>query len=398
MEKKLLTEVTIAELCKDFYYNTAEAKGVDGWGGNLVIQPEYQRNYIYINDGRDVKVVQSVLNGYPIGLLYFVKNADGKYEVLDGQQRITSLGRFYTDVLGITDTHGNPQKHFSLNKEDREKFDNTKLTIWVCEGEEQEIKDWFEIINKPGVEIKPQETRNAIYSGPFVSACKRVWSNSQSSYLQKWSKYVKTDTARQGLLETALRWVARADGKRGDELDKAIRQYMSEHRYETQIAEIENYFNSVIAWVSSKFTEEYKDMVGLEWGRLYETYHNNSYSSAELSAKVKELYYDDAVSNKRGIWEYVLGDCNDTKLLQVRFFTDKQMLKRVYNAQLKLAQQKHESNCPLCALTAGPLHSRIYEQKEMEADHVTAWSKGGATDEKNCQMLCKMHNAAKGNK
>ena len=62
------------------------------------------------------------------------------------------------------------------------------------------------------------------------------------------------------------------------------------------------------------------------------------------------------------------------------------------------AKVNNKSNCPLCAISNDNNAKRIWEFDEMEADHVTAWSKGGATDISNCQMLCKMHNQAKGNK
>jgi uncharacterized protein with ParB-like and HNH nuclease domain len=87
-----LKQYTVREVVDGFVYNELEGKGLFGLSGRLVIQPEFQRHYIY-NDGRkDVAVIDSLLKGYPLGLIYFNVNG-GSLEVLDGQQRITSIGR-----------------------------------------------------------------------------------------------------------------------------------------------------------------------------------------------------------------------------------------------------------------------------------------------------------------
>ena len=122
MTTELLTDVTVEEICKGFQYSELEGKGLFGWGGRLVIQPEFQRNYIYADGKRDVAVIDSLLKGYPIGLLYFVKAADGKYEVLDGQQRITSIGRYLTEKFSVVDAHGFEKNFSSLAADQREKI------------------------------------------------------------------------------------------------------------------------------------------------------------------------------------------------------------------------------------------------------------------------------------
>ena len=181
MTTQLLTDLTVADICDGFVYNELEGKGLFGWGGKLVIQPEYQRNYIYADGKRDVAVVESLLKGYPLGLLYFVKTASGMYEVLDGQQRITSFGRFVKEKFSVADSNKMPQYFTGLDKEKQEKILNSKLTIYVCEGEEEEIKDWFKTINIAGIPLNDQEIWNAIYSGPFVSAAKAEFSNSTNA-------------------------------------------------------------------------------------------------------------------------------------------------------------------------------------------------------------------------
>lgn len=387
METTLKTDLTVRDINEGFVYNEYEGKGLFGWGGKLTIQPEYQRNYIYADGKRDVAVIDSLLKGYPLGLLYFVKVGEDKYEILDGQQRVTSFGRFITDKFAIKDEHGMEQYFDGLAKNLQDKILDSQLTIYICEGEESEIKEWFKIINIAGVQLKNQEILNAIYSGPFVTMAREEFSNSQNANIQKWSAYIKGDVNRQEYLATALNWVSKGN----------IDSYMSQHRFDTNITELRTYFNSVITWASTVFKDVKSDMRGLEWGRLYETYHNNSYDPNKVSETLCKLYADPQVQDTKGICEYILGGCKDTKLLNVRVFDDN--TKRVvYEKQTKDAKLKDISNCPLCAIGNDNNKNRIWELKEMDADHVTAWSKGGSTDMDNCQMLCQTHNRAKGNR
>lgn len=389
MKKELRTDITIGDIVKGFSYNEAEGKGLFGLDGHLTIQPEYQRNYIYAegNGQKEVAVIESVLKGYPIGVLYFNKTGENTYDVLDGQQRITSLGRFATNKFpvfrdGMPFTFGH-----SLPEADRQLFLNTPLLIYICDGSEKEIKEWFQTINIAGVPLNEQEILNAVYSGPFITKAREVFSNSQNSNVAKWSHYLKGNVKRQDYLHTALSWVSHGN----------VGGYMAAHRMDTNINELQSYFNSVIDWADSLFDETFDVMCGLDWGRLYEAYHNKPYSPAEFTAKVRKLMEDVCVTSKKDIIEYVLGGSKDTRLLNVRVFSDLVKMS-VYSVQTANAKDNHTSNCPLCAIGHDANASRIWKLSEMDADHVTAWSRGGATDATNCQMLCKTHNRAKGNK
>lgn len=387
MKTELLTDVTVEDICKGFQYSELEGKGLFGWGGQLVIQPEYQRNYIYADGKRDVAVIDSLLKEYAIGLLYFVKAANGKYEVLDGQQRITSIGRFLTDKFAYPDPDGHERNFSSLPADKKSLLLKTRLTIYVCTGEESEIKAWFKTINIAGIPLNEQELLNAIYSGPFVTAAKEEFSNSMKPLLQKWKAYVKGNEKRQEILAEALRWVSHDD----------VDGYMAHHRFDANILELSTYFRTVIDWVATVFKGVEDEMCGLDWGRLYETYHANAYDPDSVWTRVKALFADEYVRSRKGIFEYVLGGEKEPRLLDVRVF-DTRETKVVYAKQTAAAEKKGVSNCPLCALGHDANAKRIWKFNEMDADHVTPWSKGGATDIKNCQMLCRTHNRAKGNR
>ena len=387
MKTTLQIDSTIKDICVGFIYNELDGKGLFGLAGKLTIQPEYQRNYIYADGRKDVAVIESILKGYPLGLIYFNKINDNQLEVLDGQQRITSFGRFVTNKFAIKDENGMQQYFGGLASDKQDKILNTKLLIYECEGTESEIKEWFKTINIAGVPLNNQELLNAVYSGPFVTLGKEEFSNSQNANIQKWSTYVSGSEKRQEFLERALEWVSKGN----------IGAYMSQHRFDTNITELKGYFTSVIDWVSTVFSDVEREMKGIEWGRLYETYRKKPYNSKTISEQLKKLYADPYVKNRKGIFEFLLGGSVDTKLLEIRIF-DEATKKSQYARQTAEAVEKNISNCPYCTIGHDSNKTKIWTLADMDADHVAAWSKGGATETKNCEMLCKPHNRAKGNK
>lgn len=236
--KTTLQEFTVNQVSVGFQYNELEGKGLYGLAGKLKIQPEYQRNYIYADGKKDVAVISSLLKGYPLGLIYFNKTSDGKLEVLDGQQRITSFGRFVTGKFAIKDENGMEQYFSGLAVDKQTKILESKLLVYECEGTETEIKEWFQTINIAGVPLNSQELLNAVYSGPFVTLGKEEFSNSQNANIQKWSAYISGAVNRQEYWERALGWVSKGKDNIGG--------YMSKHRGDTNINEVKTYFNTVI--------------------------------------------------------------------------------------------------------------------------------------------------------
>ena len=387
--KTQLEQYTVAEVTKGFVYNELEGKGLFGLDGTLVIQPEFQRSYLYGDGTKDVAVIDSLLKGYPLGLIYFVDTGDPSgphLEVLDGQQRITSVGRFVTGKFAIM-RDGREQTFGSLPKEEQERITAAHLLVYVCTGTEAEIKEWFQTINIVGIPLNAQELRNAIYSG----AAKAEFSNSQNALQQKWSAYVKGDPKRQQVLEVALDWVASSK-------DQSIDGYMAAHRTDTGIGELKTYFTTVIDWVSGVFTAPPDAaMRGLGWGALYEEHKGTAYQPDRIDERLQDLLADPAVNDHKGIYPYLLGGEEDPRLLNVRLF-DAPTKKAAYKHQTDKANAEGTSNCPLCAVGSNANKTRIYKLKEMEADHVTAWSTGGDTSLDNCEMLCVTHNRSKGNR
>ncbi|HBG36987.1 MAG TPA: HNH endonuclease, partial [Treponema sp.] len=295
--------------------------------------------------------------------------------------------RFVTNKFAVKDENGMEQYFGGIAKDKQEKILNTKLLIYECEGTESEIKEWFKTINIAGVPLNEQELLNAVYSGPFVTLGKAEFSNTQNANILKWGAYIKGSANRQAFLERALDWVSK--GNIGD--------YMSQHRYDDNINELKTYFNTVIDWVSGVFRDVEKEMQGLEWGRLYEEYKNQAYNPQKVSEELKKLYADSYVSNKKGIFEFILGGSTNMSLLNVRVF-DEATKKSVYAKQTEEAKEKGVSNCSHCAIGHDSNKTKIWSLADMDADHVTAWSKGGSSDIANCEMLCKTHNRAKGNR
>lgn len=387
METNLRTKISIKDICNGFVYNDFEGKGLFGLSGKLTIQPEYQRNYIYADWKRDVAVIESILKWYPLGLIYFNKTGNDTFEVLDGQQRITSIGRYVTGKFAVRDENGMEQYFSGIADDKKEKILQTSLLIYECEWTETEIKEWFRTINIAGVPLNTQELRNAIYSWPFVTRAREEFSNNQNANIQKWSAYISGSVDRQEFLECALDWVSNGN----------IDGYMSQHRNQNDIKELRTYFNAVIDWISSVFSDVETEMKGLEWWRLYESYHKTAYNPKDISEQLRKLYGDSYIKNRKGIFEYLLGGSTEKKLLEVRVFDDATK-KSVYTKQTTEAESKWISNCSHCVLGHDSNKTKIWKLAEMDADHVTAWSKNGATDIKNCEMLCKSHNRAKGNK
>ena len=393
MKTALRTDITVGEICEGFVYSESEGNGLFGWGGKLTIQPEYQRNYIYADGKKDVAVIDSVLKGYPLGVIYFntVSGNGGKrFEVLDGQQRITSLGRFVTGKLAIKDENGTERYFSGLPRDKQRKILDTHLLICECEGGESEIRDMLRTVNTAGIPLNDQEIRNAVYYGEFVSAARAVFSNTRNGNVQKWAHYVDGAVERQDFLKRALEWISRSQGMTVD-------RYMSRHRHDREITELKLYFDRVIDWADGLFELVHPEMRKVDWGRLYDTYHRNAYDRNRLNRDISFLYGDERIKDPCGIYEYVLDGCRDPRLLDIRVFDDA-VTKYFYVEQTAEAKKKGVSNCPLCALGHDADRTKIWALEDMDADHVAAWSMGGLTRPDGCRVLCKFHNRAKGNR
>ncbi len=352
--------ILIRELIDGFEDN--EEEGVVGFGGKLNIRPQYQREFVY-SPKQQEEVINSIFKGFPLNVMYWVKNDDDTYELLDGQQRTLSIcsyaeGEFFVNIKGT------PKAFTNLSENQVEQFLNYPLQIYICEnGTDDEKLDWFEIINIAGEKLTKQELRNAAFPGPWLSAAKRKFSKSNCVAYKLGQEYVPGNPIRQEILEKVLSWITNGGG------DDEIKKYMAKHQHDTNADTEWQYFQLVIAWIKTIFPKYRREMKGLDWGLFYNRFKNNTYSASVLEEEIKRLMMDDDVTSKKGIYEYLLS--GDERKLNIRSFTDN--MKRE-------AYERQNGVCPKCG--------KHFEITEMQGDHIKPWSQGGKTIAENCQMLC----------
>lgn len=344
-------------------YKDSDEEGVTGYGGKLDIRPKYQREFVY-KDAQRNAVIDTIRKDFPLNVMYWNKKEDGTFEVLDGQQRTISFCQYMQGDFSINN------KYFhSLTNDEREQIENYDLYIYICDGTDSERLEWFRTINIAGEKLTDQELRNATYTGTWLTDAKRHFSKSNCAAYGLADKYMNGSPIRQDYLESALKWIS--GGK--------IEEYMSKHQHDDDASELWQYFQEIIAWVQRIFPNYRKEMKGLEWGELYNKYHDNSYNAQKMEAEIVRLMQDEDVTAKKGIYEYLLS--GDERYLSIRAFTDN--MKRE-------AYERQQGICPIC--------KKHFEINAMEADHITPWSQGGKTIAENCQMLCRDCNRRKSDK
>jgi hypothetical protein len=347
-------------------YKDSAEEGVVAYSGKLDIRPKYQREFVYKGHQRDA-VVETIKNGFPLNVMYWVKTDEGNFEVLDGQQRTISIGQYLNSDFSLNDRF-----FHNLTDEEQNQILDYELMIYFCEGTDKERLDWFRIINIAGEKLTDQELRNAVYTGPWLSDAKLKFSKSNcAAYLlaNDRGQLVSGSPIRQEYLETALSWIN--DGK--------IEDYMAKHQHNKNADELWEYFRDVIAWARKIFINYRREMSSVGWGELYNKFKDKKLNASELEVEIKELMQDEDVSKKSGIYAYVL--TRQEKYLSIRAFTDK--MKRE-------AYERQKGICKKC--------KKQFEIEEMEADHIKPWHEGGKTISENCQMLCKQDNRTKSGK
>lgn len=358
-----LHRMTIRDVLAD--YSDRQEEGVTAYGGLLNIRPKYQREFVYNGKQRD-EVIRTVRNRFPLNVMYWMKNDEGSFEVLDGQQRTISIGQYLNGDFSIDNRF-----FHNLTADEQNQILDYELMIYHCEGTDKERLDWFRIINIAGVKLTDQELLNAVYTGPWLSDAKLKFSKTNcAAYLlaNDGGALLSGSPIRQEYLETAIAWINDGD----------VADYMARHQHDPNANELWMHFRNVIDWVRLTFPNYRREMRSVDWGPLYIQYGSNMYDTAQLEAEVARLMMDDDVTSKKGIYTYVLSRAE--KHLNIRAFT----------AQMKRsAYERQEGICPICG--------NYFTIGEMEADHITPWSAGGRTSADNCQMLCKEDNRRKSN-
>lgn len=346
-----LHEITVREVAENYVDNAEE--GVVGYGGRLNIRPKYQREFIYDEKKRNA-VIDTIRKDFPLNVMYWVKNEDGTFEVLDGQQRTISFCQYIKSDFSL-----DYRAFHNLTVTEKEQMLNYKLMVYFCEGNDKEKLDWFKIINIAGEKLTDQELRNAVYTGTWLSDAKLKFSKSNCAAYLLAKDYVNGSPIRQEILETAIKWISSGE----------IEKYMSIHQHDPNANELWTYFRNVIEWVQHTFTTYRKEMKRIEWGGLYDKFKNEIFDTTILEQQIQALMIDDDVTNKKGAYLYVL--TRNEKHLSIRAFTE---------SQKRAAYEKQKGICKKCG--------KHFELKGMEADHITPWSKSGKTSSENCQMLC----------
>ena len=364
-----LKSIPIRELI-DGYVNDPDT-GVAGYGGRLDIRPPYQREFRY--DLRQKQaVINTIMKGFPLNIMYWSVVDNDRYEMIDGQQRTLSICEFRYHEFNIVDSDRGVLFFGTLTDEEKEKFLNYELTVYFCHGTDKEKLDWFRVINIAGERLLDQELLNAVYVGPFVSDARRYFSKNGCPAYKIGNEYMAGNPIEQAYLETILKWAARKDSMRIDE-------YMARHQYDPNANQLWAYYSQIITWVRSTFTTYRKEMKGLDWGALYDEFGHQIHDTQALEKRIHDLMEDDEIMKKSGIYRYVLsGDLRD---LSFRTF-DKKLKREAYERQKGI--------CALCG--------KHFELEDMEADHIKPWCEGGTTVVENCQMLCKMCNRTKSSK
>lgn len=356
-----LQAITVCDLVAGYINNNEE--GVIGFDGKLNIRPKYQREFIYKDKQRDA-VIATIRKNFPLNVMYWVKNEDDSYEVMDGQQRTISICEYVAGKYSI-----NYQYFHNLEDVEKEQILNYKLMVYFCEGNDKEKLDWFQTINIAGEKLTDQELRNAVYTGAWLTDAKKYFSKTGCPAWDKAKDYVGGSPIRQDYLETAIDWISNGN----------IEDYMAIHQHDVDALDLWSYFLRVINWTSATFPNYRRELKSIALGILYNNFNNTKIDAKELEKEIKILMEDEDVTKKSGIYPYVL--TRDEKYLNIRSFTDRQK-REAYERQVGI--------CPKC--------KKHFEIDEMEADHITPWHEGGKTLSDNCQMLCKLDNRSKGGK
>lgn len=353
-----LKEITIRELAEDYEDNSEG--GVKGYGGKLNIRPPYQREFVYKDKQRDA-VINTLTRDFPLNVMYWAVCEDGTYEVVDGQQRTISICQYVDGDFAF-----NERYFHNLQKDEQEQILNYKLMIYLCSGTDSQKLDWFKTINIAGEKLTDQELRNAVYAGSWLADAKRYFSKTGCPAYSIGEDYLTGSPIRQDYLETVISWISNGE----------IEAYMAKQQHKPNANQLWLYYQAVISWIKATFIKYRKQMKGIDWGTLYAEFKDKDFDSAKLELEIAKLMEDEDVSNKKGIYAYVL--TRKEKHLNIRAFSDNQK---------REAYERQKGICTVC--------KEHFELEEMEADHITPWHTGGKTNAENCQMLCKEDNRRK---
>lgn len=401
---------TLGEIAKGYSDKSEDnVGGVTTMDGYINIRPKYQRAFIVEKDKKwRSRLIDSVLNGRPIGNFYFAAKDNGYYEVLDGQQRLMTLCAVISNgnegTISYVDEKDGRIKEGAFNNlppKWQKKIKDYKLKVYLCYGEEEGMLNWFTTINQPHSELTKQEIRNAVYCGTFVEDAKRLFSKTKANsaptsefqdhdspyYFDKFSHSLKLE--RQDFLERVIDWVSRPmseynprkKNETGDEKEERINNYMSIHRNDANADSLVIGYKKIVDWAYRTFDEDIikqKGVRGCDWGELYALFGHKTFDLEKINREMDELLDNNSIARTQNVAKYVLAgkQTNDEdeniryKLLNVKGLTERERNK-LYKMQGGI----------------DPIDGRHYDIKDMQAHHIVPIYAGGETKLGNMVLL-----------
>lgn len=359
--------------------------------GEIISDIELQREIVYSLE-KQVKVIDSLVIGVPLPAFYFWQNEDGKYEVLDGKQRIEAISKFMNNDL---EYEGKNRKN--TDKEIQDKITNTNLSIIVCSGDEELKREIFFRINTLGVPLSDFEVLNGLYSGTYLEGltdyCKQPNVNKCFGANSRGHNQYKI-----------LRYITARDYKKDNKNN--LYDYIKKHQEEDFVKD-QKYVEDRLKFIKDVFDDPNKH-IDTYW-YLADKYLSGKSNwvkyKKDMNTRLKEYYKSDeyklSQKKQKDIEEICLGSISGLTLDPRRVYTEEQKIEYIDKYAIK-SSDGSKCQCVMCkaSFDLGEITeaATFFYANELEMDHKTPWSKGGRTELSNAQLLCKPHNIQKSNK
>ncbi len=356
--------------------------------GEITSEIDIQRDIVYDFKKQEL-VVDSVMNDIPLPAFYFWDNEDmdenerGKYEVLDGRQRLEAIKNFLQNDIRY---QGKQFKEIDPTLQD--KFNNTELSIIICTGDEAHKRKIFERINTLGVALNDFEVLNGLFNGEYIRGVREYADK------DKWARKIFGSNTRGKASYRILNKLKEAKQYDGVAV-KDLKDYIQANQ-DKPFEDDQKYIAKYFKFVCEIFDKPDKNFDILF--RLALKYHANKVlwkqHKDEINERISQYVRSDEFKlypkeREAIIEEFCLAAVDGVKVDPRRFFT-KEQKQQLLDMQPKDTIIDGKYMCAGCG--------QHYYPDELQVDHQLAWSKGGRTELSNAQLLCSTCNPRKGNK